>query len=108
MSKKLFVGNLPFSFSEDKLYTMFAEHGSVSKANLITDKMTGQSRGFGFIEMNNDDEAQKAVEKLNGFSLDGRQIVVNEARPKKEFSGGDGRFGRGSDGGRRKGGFTKW
>ena len=84
MAKKLFVGNLPFSATSDDLSQLFAQAGTVESANVITDRMSGRSRGFGFVEMSSDDEATKAVEQLNGHELDGRKIVVNEARPREE------------------------
>ncbi len=111
--KKLYVGNLPFSLTEDQVHAMFAECGSVASAKLITDKFSGQSKGFAFVEMSNDGEADAATTKLNGTSIDGRQIVVNEARPmvKREggsrggFGGGRGGFGGGHGGGGGRGGF---
>ncbi|MFH1283093.1 MAG: RNA-binding protein [bacterium] len=102
MSKKLFVGNLPFSITEDNLCSMFKSHGEVSSANLITDKFSGQSRGFGFVEMSSDDEAAAAIEKMNGSSVEGRKIIVNEAKPKGEQSGGNKRFSKGG----QRGGFS--
>ena len=93
MSKRLFVGNLPFQTTEDELREAFSKVGAVESAAVITDKFSGRSRGFGFVEMTNDAEADKAVETLNGFDLGGRQIVVNEARPMRQ----DGGFGGGSD-----------
>ena len=84
MAKKLFVGSLPFSTTSEELEKMFAEVGEVGSANIITDRMSGRSRGFGFIEMAKDDDATKAVEKLNGHEIEGRKIVVNEARPREE------------------------
>ena len=86
MSKKLFVGNLPFYMTEDQLQALFVEHGKVSSTNLIMDKYSGQSRGFGFIEMDDDAAAEAAVTKLNNSLINGRNIVVNEARPMKERS----------------------
>jgi len=105
MSKKLFVGNLPFSLTEDNLYSMFKNHGAVLNANLITDKLSGQSRGFGFVEMSSDNEAAVAIEKMNGSSVEGRNIIVNEARPKGEQRGGNKRFSKGSKG-KQRGGFS--
>lgn len=84
MAKKLFVGNLPYSATSEQLEEMFKASGKVETANVVTDKFSGRSRGFGFVEMSSDDEAQKAVDELNGKELDGRKIVVNEARPKRE------------------------
>ncbi len=84
MAKKLFVGNLPYSATSEQLTEMFAEAGKVEEANIVTDKFSGRSRGFGFVEMSSDEEAQKAVTDLNGKEMEGRKIVVNEARPKRE------------------------
>ena len=83
MGRKLYVGNLPDSATEQTLQDTFSQCGTVDSANVITDRDTGQSRGFGFVEMSSDSEAQKAIQELNGSSLDGREIIVNEAKPKK-------------------------
>ncbi|HXV70536.1 MAG TPA: RNA-binding protein [Acidimicrobiia bacterium] len=80
MATNIFVGNLPFSTGSDDLETLFARHGSVSRAQVITDRDTGRSRGFGFVEMDDDAEAQAAIEALDGAEVDGRQIRVNVAR----------------------------
>tara|TARA_B100000949_G_scaffold21388_1_gene16411 strand:+ start:221 stop:466 length:246 start_codon:yes stop_codon:yes gene_type:complete len=79
----LYVGNLSYDMSEENLRSEFAEYGEVQSAKIITDKFTGRSRGFGFVEMNSDDEGKKAMEELNGKDVDGRQLVVNEARPRR-------------------------
>ena len=79
----MYVGNLSYEMSEEKLRSEFAEYGEVQSAKIITDKFTGRSRGFGFVEMNSDDEGKKAMEELNGKDVDGRQLVVNEARPRR-------------------------
>ena len=102
MSKRIYVGGLPFSANDEKLNAIFAEHGAVTSAKVITDKFSGQSRGFGFVEMSNDNEATAAIEKLNGSDLDGRRLTVNEARPMEPRSGGfgGGRGDRGDRGGR--------
>ena len=93
--KNIFVGNLSFGVTEDTLRALFETHGTVSRANIVTDRDTGQPRGFGFIEMSNDGEAEKAIAALNGVDLAGRTLNVNEARPKTERSGGGGGgFGR--------------
>ena len=84
MAKKLFVGSLPFSTTSDELGQLFSQAGEVESANVITDRMTGRSRGFGFVEMAKDDEADAAIKKFNGYQMDGRAIVVNEARPREE------------------------
>lgn len=83
MASKLFVGNLEFSIVSDDLKNAFSQVGTVVDAVVITDKMTGRSRGFGFVEMSSDEEAKAAVEKMNGFELKGRKINVNEARPQQ-------------------------
>ena len=90
MGRKLYVGNLPYSASEQSLQDAFSACGTVESANVITDRDTGQSKGFGFVEMSSDSEAQKAIQELNGSSLDGREIAVNEARPQQKRSGGGG------------------
>ena len=103
MSTKLYVGGLPYSVTEGKLEQIFAEYGSVQSARVISDRFTGQSRGFGFVEMASAEEAQKAMEALNGTQIDGRTLVVNEARPQERRpSGGGGGGGnrRGGSGGR--------
>jgi len=81
MAANLFVGNLPYTFDEAKLTELFAQAGSVVSAKVITDKYSGRSRGFGFVQMSSDEETKKAIEKFNGFQVDGRPLVVNEARP---------------------------
>ena len=78
----LYVGNLSYDMSEENLRSEFAEYGEVQSAKIITDKFTGRSRGFGFVEMTSDDEGKKAMEELNGKDVEGRQLVVNEARPR--------------------------
>ena len=83
MGRKLYVGNLPYSADQQTLQDTFSQCGTVDSVNVITDRDTGQSRGFGFVEMSSDSEAQKAIQELNGSSLDGREIIVNEAKPKK-------------------------
>ena len=94
--KNIFVGNLSFGTTEDSIRTLFEAHGSVERVNIVTDRDTGQPRGFGFVEMSNDGEGLKAIAALNGMDVDGRTLNVNEARPKTERSGGGGGgFGRG-------------
>lgn len=88
MSNKLYVGGLPYSITEGRLQELFAAHGTVESARVITDKFSGQSRGFGFVEMSSGGEAQKAAQALNGTQLDGRTLVVNEAKPMASRSGG--------------------
>jgi len=103
MGKKLYVGSLPYSTNEDELRDMFGACGAVDSVAIILDKFSGKSKGFGFVEMSNDDEADKAINELNGRELGGRTIVVNEARPPEKrsggFGGGGGRGGRGGGGG---------
>jgi cold-inducible RNA-binding protein len=93
--KNIFVGNLSFGTTEDAVRALFTAHGAVERVNIVTDRDTGQPRGFGFVEMTNDGEGLKAIAALNGMDLDGRTLNVNEARPKTERSGGGGGFGRG-------------
>jgi RNA recognition motif-containing protein len=100
MGNKLYVGNLSYSVRDDDLRQHFAEFGAVASAKVMTDRDSGRSKGFGFVEMGSDEMAQAAIRGLNGKSVDGRALVVNEARPREERSGG---FGGG--GGTRAGGF---
>jgi RNA recognition motif-containing protein len=125
MNNKLFVGNLSFNVTENELQDTFAQYGTVLEANLMTDRMTGRPRGFGFVTMSTEEEAQKAVEALNGSTLDNRALTVNVARPREErpgggggggprrgggggggggYGGGGGGGGRGGDRGERRGG----
>ena len=90
MDNRLFVGNLSFNTSESDLQAAFAAHGSVIEANLVMDRVTGRPRGFGFITISSPEEAQKAVEAMNGTSVNGRALTVNIARPREERSGGGG------------------
>jgi cold-inducible RNA-binding protein len=90
MNNKLFVGNLSFNTTENDLQDAFAVHGTVTEANLMMDRTTGRPRGFGFVTMSTPEEAQKAVEAMNGQSLDGRALTVNIARPREERPSGDG------------------
>ncbi len=90
MNKKLYVGGLPYSVAEDKLQEIFSAHGTIESARVITDRFTGRSRGFGFVEMSSDEEAQTAIDSLNGSDLDGRSLTVNEARPQENRGGGGG------------------
>ena len=88
MSTKLFVGNLSFDLTENDLQDAFAAHGTVTEANLMMDRTTGQPRGFGFVTMSSPEEAKKAIDALNGAMLGGRNLTVNEARPREARSGG--------------------
>jgi len=101
---KLFVGNLSFNTTENDLQDAFAAHGTVIEANLMMDRMSGRPRGFGFVTMSSEEEAQKAIEALNGASVDGRNLTVNVARPREERSGGGGGGGRREYSGGRNGG----
>ncbi|OGY26479.1 MAG: RNA-binding protein [Candidatus Woykebacteria bacterium RBG_16_43_9] len=105
MAKRLFVGSLSYDVTQGQLEELFATVGTVESATLITDKFSGNSKGFGFVEMSTDEESQKAIDELNGKELAGRNIVVNEARPREERPGGSDRGGfgdRGSSGSRRR------
>jgi len=97
--KNLFVGNMSFSTTEGDLRSIFEPFGEITRVSVVTDRDTGRARGFAFVEMNNDDEAAKAIAALNGKEVDGRALNVNEARPKTERGGG-GRGGFGGGGGR--------
>ncbi len=88
--KKIYVGNLPFSIAEEDLKQMFAEYGSVSSVAIIRDRDTGKSRGFGFVELESDDGAEKAINELNGREMDGRALTVNEAKPRADRPRGGG------------------
>lgn len=100
MAKKLFVGGIPFSSTNDDLAQHFAAAGTVASAQIISDKFSGRSKGFGFVEMSSDEEADKAIQMFNGSDFGGRKLVVNEARPKTE-----GGAGRGGSRGGSRGGF---
>jgi RNA recognition motif-containing protein len=100
MGRKLYVGNLSYGVTDSDLSTMFGAHGTVQSAQVIIDRDTGRSKGFGFVEMGSDQEAQAAIAALNGRESDGRALTVNEARPKAESSRGSGNRG-GGYGGRR-------
>ena len=104
MGKKIYLGNLAFSVISSDLQQMFEEFGTVQSAQVITDRDTGRSKGFGFVEMRSDAEAQAAIDALNGKSVDGRNLTVNEARPREDRGGGGGRGGRGGYGGGGYGG----
>ncbi len=102
--KNIFVGNLDFNTSEDDLRQMFQAHGQVDRVSIMTDRDTGRSRGFGFVEMASSEEGDKAIAAINGTQLGGRTLNVNEARPKAERTGGGGRDRGGDRGGRGGGG----
>lgn len=110
MGKKLYVGNLPYSANEDSLTEWFSQFGTVESARLITDRENGRSKGFGFVEMSTEEEAEKAISEMNGKEVEGRALTVNEARPQEPRSGGfggggGGRRGGGGGGGGGRGGF---
>lgn len=94
MAKKLYVGGLAYSTTEDSLRDYFSQAGNVESATIITDKMTGRSKGFGFVEMSTDEEAQAAISKFDGQEFEGRSLTVNEARPKEDRPAGGNRGGR--------------
>ena len=99
MGKKLYVGHLDYNIGKNDLEQMFAAHGAVTSAQVITDRDSGRSKGFGFVEMSSDREAQAAMAALNGKSIDGRSLIVNEARPQEGRGGGGFGGGRGGGGG---------
>jgi RNA recognition motif-containing protein len=100
MSNKLFVGNISFNTTENDLQDAFAAHGTVLETNLMMDRVSGRPRGFGFVTMSTPEEAQKAISAMNGATMDGRNLTVNEAKPREERSGGG--TGGGYGGGRRE------
>ena len=102
MATKLYVGNLPFKAGDEDLRSLFEQAGTVQSINIIRDKVSGQSRGFGFVEMATPEEAQRAIEMLNGRNIDNRERVVNEARPQTPRSGGRRSGGGGGDYGRER------
>jgi RNA recognition motif-containing protein len=116
MAKNIYVGNLAWGATQDDLYELFSQYGKVTRAQVISDRETGRSRGFGFVEMEDDAEAQKAIEALNGFNHNNRPLMVNEARPREErgpggprgggggYGGGGGGYGGGGGGGGGYGG----
>ena len=108
MGTKLYVGKLPFNTTENELQELFSQAGAVQEVTLMQDRFTGKSRGFAFVTMSSDEEAQNAISKLNGHAMEGRQLTVNEARPRESRppggGGGRGYGGGGGYGGRREGG----
>src|SRR3989440_9074797 len=103
MGRKLYVGNLTYGVTDSALEQMFAAHGTVQSAQVIMDRDTGRSKGFGFVEMGSDQEAQAAIAAMNGKEVDGRALTVNEAKPREDRGGGGGRGGHGGGGGSRGG-----
>jgi RNA recognition motif-containing protein len=108
LAKRIYVGSLPYSVTETQLEDLFSPYGLINQVDVITDKYTGQAKGFAFVEMANDDEAEKAIQALNGTELGGRTLVVNEARARESSGARPGRSGgfgnRSGGGGRRSGG----
>ena len=107
MATRIYVGGLPYSATEQELQNLFSSHGTVSSASVITDKYTGQAKGFGFVDMGTDAEAQAAINALNGTLMGGRTLTVNEAKPREDrprSGGGGGGYGGGGGGGSRGGG----
>jgi RNA recognition motif-containing protein len=108
MGKKLYVGNLSYEVSSSDLEQLFSAHGTVDSAEVISDRMTGRSKGFGFVEMSSDQEAQAAISALNGKDHGGRALTVNEAKPRENRGGGGGGGGRGGRGGYGGGGGRRY
>jgi RNA recognition motif-containing protein len=104
MATNIYVGNLPWSTTTDDLYAMFQQYGAVTRAQVVTDRETGRSRGFGFVEMPNEAEANAAIAALNNQPMNGRPLTVNVAKPREGGGGGGGGYGGGGGGGRRGGG----
>ena len=102
---KLYVGNLPFSTTNQDLSDIFGEIGAVESSNVIEDRETGRSRGFGFVEMANKEDGERAIEELNGKEFNGRELKVNEAKPQERRNGGGGGYGGGRGGDRGRGGY---
>ncbi len=104
--KNIFVGNLSFGVTEDAVRSLFEQYGTVERVSIVTDRDTGRAKGFGFVEMTGDAEAERAISSLNGQELDGRNLTINEARPKEDrgggFGGGRGNGGGGGGGARQK------
>jgi|SRR5579871_1459383 len=104
MAKRIYVGGLPYSATDADLEKLFSASGTVTSASVVTDRYTGQAKGFGFVEMSTDAEASAAIKALNGTEMSGRTLTVNEAKPREERSGGGG-YGGGRDGGGNRGGY---
>lgn len=103
--KNIFVGNLSFGVTEDAVRSLFEQYGAVERVSIVTDRDTGRAKGFGFVEMTGDAEAERAISSLNGQELDGRNLTINEARPKEDRGGG---FGGGRGGGGAPRGNKRW
>lgn len=106
--KNIFVGNLSFEATEDAVRSLFEPYGTVDRVNVVTDRDTGRARGFGFVEMSNDSEGDKAIAALNGREFEGRALNVNQARPKEDRGGGGGYRGNGGGGGGRGRQDRRW
>ena len=104
MAKRLFVGSLPYDTTNQQLEELFAQAGTIDSVNVITDRYSGRGKGFAFVEMSTEEEAKKAIEMFNGYNLNGRSIVVNEARPQEDRGN---RSGGGGGGGGSRGGYSK-
>ena len=105
MGKKLYVGNLTYGVTDSDLLKLFEAHGTVQSAQVIMDRDTGRSKGFGFVEMGSDAEAQAAIQALNGKEVEGRALTVNEAKPREDRGGGRGGYGGGRSGSSGRGGY---
>jgi cold-inducible RNA-binding protein len=106
---RIYVGGIPYSTDSEGLRSLFAQMGEVGEATVVEDRYSGQSKGFGFVEMPNAAEAQQAISKYNGYQMDGRSLTVNEAKPREDRGGGGGgRGGYGGGGGRSGGGGNRW
>lgn len=113
MAKRIYVGGLAYATGEQELENLFAKSGTVTSVSVVTDKYTGQSKGFGFVDMENDNEAEAAIRTLNGSTLGGRTLTVNEAKPREDrprsnYGGGGGGYGGGGGGNRGGGGGGRW
>ena len=108
MSKRIYVGNLPFSATSQEVQDLFAQFGTVSEVHLVTDRQTGQPRGFGFVEIAEDEGAEEAIKNLNNKDFQGRNLKVNEARPRENRGGGGRGGGYGGGGGGYGGGSNRW
>ena len=107
MATKLYVGNLSYDTTQEAVRTLFEQVGEVTEVNLITDRDSGRPKGFGFVQMATDAQAQEAIRRFNGFSVDNRALTVNEARPREDRGGGGGGGGRSGGGGGRSGGYGR-
>lgn len=102
MATKLFIGNLPYGMTSSDLNQLFSQAGTIVTADVVMDRMTGRSRGFGFVEMSSDEETQKAIDTLNGYDVEGRKLIVNQARPREDSGGSRPQRGGGRPDNRRR------